>query len=171
MVSISLCVTTAHLAGGAALLELLAEPFYILATINMRFQLRAVMDSVPLALKSVATLALLAGWAGPGAAALPPAIVFSLAQLAFAAVTLIGYISAVGVPLLSGPRTAGASKPAATEAASASAADAAQQSTISDGGVHRLGFWLTPWRRPAEREALNSTAMFWVQAVRCSKRL
>lgn len=37
--------------GLAAVIELLGEPFYILATVNLQFQLRVVMDTVPLALK------------------------------------------------------------------------------------------------------------------------
>eukprot|EP00798_Chlamydomonas_sp_ICE-L_P020931 gene20931-27781_t len=75
--------------GAAAVVELMAEPFYILATVEFCFGLRAAVDTGVLLTKSVVTLVLLGGLGGSWG--LSPALAFSLAQLASAAVALVGY--------------------------------------------------------------------------------
>ncbi len=72
--------------GAAAVVELLAEPLYILAAVQLRFGLRAAVDAAALLTKSAATLALLTTLRG-----MPSALVFSAAQLASALVALLGY--------------------------------------------------------------------------------
>lgn len=74
-----------HYAGAAAMLELLSEPLYILAAVQLRFRLRALVDTAAIVAKSAATVALLQ------LTALPPALALSWAQMAFAAVTLMYY--------------------------------------------------------------------------------
>ncbi|KAF5836137.1 Rft protein-domain-containing protein [Dunaliella salina] len=77
--------------GVAAVVELLGEPFYILATVELQFGLRVVMDTLPLTVKALVTLACVAGWAGPTLASLPPALIFSIAQLSLAVASCLGY--------------------------------------------------------------------------------
>ncbi|KAI8466551.1 MAG: Rft protein-domain-containing protein [Monoraphidium minutum] len=77
--------------GIAAVLELFAEPFYIIASTQLRFGLRAGVDTAALMLRGSVTLALLA------TTRLPPALVFSAAQLAFAGVYLVGYMAFAAV--------------------------------------------------------------------------
>eukprot|EP00200_Dunaliella_tertiolecta_P006841 CAMPEP_0202376560 /NCGR_PEP_ID=MMETSP1127-20130417/7031_1 /ASSEMBLY_ACC=CAM_ASM_000462 /TAXON_ID=3047 /ORGANISM="Dunaliella tertiolecta, Strain CCMP1320" /LENGTH=263 /DNA_ID=CAMNT_0048974375 /DNA_START=22 /DNA_END=810 /DNA_ORIENTATION=- len=77
--------------GVAAVVELLGEPFYILATVELQFRLRVVMDTLPLTVKALVTLACVAGWAGPTLASLPPALIFSIAQLSLAVASCLGY--------------------------------------------------------------------------------
>lgn len=72
--------------GIAAIIELLAEPFYIIASTQLRFGLRAGIDTAAMMLRGALTLALLLH------TRLPPALVFSAAQLAFAGVYLLGYL-------------------------------------------------------------------------------
>ncbi|GBF96551.1 hypothetical protein Rsub_09134 [Raphidocelis subcapitata] len=79
--------------GVAAMIELAAEPFYIIASAQLRFGLRAAVDTAAMLLRGALTLALLLQ------GRLPPALVFSAAQLAFAGVTLAGYL-AFGAQLL-----------------------------------------------------------------------
>lgn len=71
--------------GAAAMLELLSEPLYILAAVQLRFRLRALVDTAAIVVKSAMTVALLQ------LTALPPALALSWAQVAFAAVTLVCY--------------------------------------------------------------------------------
>eukprot|EP00198_Chlamydomonas_reinhardtii_P011831 XP_001701168.1 predicted protein [Chlamydomonas reinhardtii] len=78
--------------GLAALVELAAEPFYILASVHLMFG--PVEPPAGSAARSAAT-------------GLPPALVFSAAQLALAAVALAGY-GAVGWRLLRADKRAGA---------------------------------------------------------------
>ncbi|KAG1680360.1 hypothetical protein FOA52_015451 [Chlamydomonas sp. UWO 241] len=84
----------------AAMIELAAEPLYILALVNLRFQLRATIDTVSLLLKSALTLYLVSH------SALPPATIFSLAQLAYACAVLVAYAAAVGGEAVAGLRQA-----------------------------------------------------------------
>lgn len=72
-------------AGAAAMLELLSEPLYILAAVQLRFRLRALVDTAAIVAKSAATVALLQ------LTAMPAALALSRAQIAFAAVTLACY--------------------------------------------------------------------------------
>jgi Rft protein len=67
------------------MLELLSEPLYILAAVQLRFRLRALVDTAAIVAKSATTVALLQ------LTALPPALALSWAQMAFAAVTLVCY--------------------------------------------------------------------------------
>jgi Rft protein len=67
------------------MLELLSEPLYILAAVQLRFRLRALVDTAAIVAKSATTVALLQ------LTALPPALALSWAQMAFAAVTLLCY--------------------------------------------------------------------------------
>jgi Rft protein len=67
------------------MLELLSEPLYILAAVQLRFRLRAVVDTAAIIAKSATTVALLQ------LTALPPALALSWAQMAFAATTLVWY--------------------------------------------------------------------------------
>lgn len=74
-------------AGIAAVVELLAEPFYVIASTQLRFGLRAGIDTAGMLLRGAVTLALLLR------SRLPPALVFSAAQLAFAGLYLLGYLA------------------------------------------------------------------------------
>jgi Rft protein len=67
------------------MLELLSEPLYVLAAVQLRFRLRALVDTAAIVAKSAMTVALLQ------LTALPPALALSWAQMAFAAVTLVCY--------------------------------------------------------------------------------
>jgi hypothetical protein len=78
--------------GVAAMLELAAEPFYIIASTQLRFGLRAGVDTAAMLLRGALTLGLLV------ATTLPPALVFSAAQLAFAGVVLAGYLAFAAAP-------------------------------------------------------------------------
>lgn len=69
------------------MLELLSEPFYILAAVQLRFRLRAVTDTCAIVAKSAVAVALLR-WT-----TLPPALALSLSQVTFAVVTLLLYTS------------------------------------------------------------------------------
>jgi hypothetical protein len=67
------------------MLELLSEPLYILAAVQLRFRLRALVDTAAIVAKSATTVALLQ------LTALPPALALSWAQMAFAAMTVLWY--------------------------------------------------------------------------------
>ena len=67
------------------MLELLSEPLYILAAVQLRFRLRALVDTAAIVAKSATTVALLQ------LTALSSALALSWAQMAFAAVTLVCY--------------------------------------------------------------------------------
>lgn len=69
----------------AALVELLAEPFYILASVHLRFGPRVAIDALSTATKGAVTLLLVSR------GAMAPALAFSVAQLLYAAVVLVGY--------------------------------------------------------------------------------
>ncbi len=60
------------------------------AAVNMRYRIRTIMDSTPLVVKSLVTLALLA-MPQLRRLRLAPALIFAAAQVAFAATTLAGY--------------------------------------------------------------------------------
>jgi hypothetical protein len=68
------------------MLELLAEPFYIISSTRLEFGRRASIDTAAMITKCVVTLALVMR------TALAPALVFAAAQLAFAGVVLLGYL-------------------------------------------------------------------------------
>lgn len=71
--------------GAAAVVELLAEPLYILASVRQAYVVRVGVEAAATVAKSAATLGLLrAGTA--------PALAFSWGQLAYAAATLAGYV-------------------------------------------------------------------------------
>jgi oligosaccharide translocation protein RFT1 len=72
--------------GAAALLELCGEPFQLVAAAQLRFRLRAGVEAGATLVRCALALALLAG-----PAPLPPALAFSIAQLASAAVTVAAY--------------------------------------------------------------------------------
>ncbi len=145
-------------AGVAAVVELLSEPLYILAAVNLRFRLRALLDSAALTAKALLTLLLVAGLAGPRARALPPAIVFSAAQLAFALTTLVGYVVGTGLGELRAAFQRGGKDGEGVGAARAKAGG-------GGGAAGRRERW-RPWRWDAEqREALSATSVFAVQAV------
>jgi oligosaccharide translocation protein RFT1 len=74
-------------AGVAAVVELLAEPFYIIASTQLRFGLRAGIDTAAMMLRGAVTLALLLQ------TRMSPAAVFSAAQLAFAGTYFLGYLA------------------------------------------------------------------------------
>ena len=82
-------------------MELLSEPLYILAACRLLFGLRVGVEAAAQAAKGVLTLALVRR---PGT---PPAIAFSWAQLAYAAVTLAGYCAYFLPRLLLGGRGQG----------------------------------------------------------------
>lgn len=68
------------------MLELLSEPLYIISSTRLEFGRRAAIDTAAMITKCSVTLALVT--------LLPelhPALVFAAAQLAFAAVVLLGY--------------------------------------------------------------------------------
>lgn len=70
---------------GAAFLELLAEPFYILAAAQLHYRLRFAVDSAATVLKGLLTLGLVLR------TSMSPAIVFALANLAWSATAFLGY--------------------------------------------------------------------------------
>ena len=74
------------LTGMAAFVELCAEPLYILGATRRLFGLRVGVETAATSVKGLLTLALLRHFP-----ALPPALAFSWAQLAYAGVTLGGY--------------------------------------------------------------------------------
>ncbi|KAG2427588.1 hypothetical protein HXX76_012242 [Chlamydomonas incerta] len=141
--------------GLAALVELAAEPFYILASVHLMFGARVGVEFASTLVKSLVTLGLLSlpslapallrrlglaleGAAAPAgsaatAAGLPPALVFSAAQLALAAVALVGY-GVVGWRLLRADKRTGARS------------------------------WLSRWT-PQELRVLGTSAVFTLQAV------
>ena len=82
--------------GVAALIELAAEPLYIIASAQLRFGLRAGVETAALLLRGALTLLLLAR-----APRLAPALAFSVAQLAASGATLLGYL-AFGARLVAG---------------------------------------------------------------------
>lgn len=88
-------------AGAAAMLELLSEPLYILAAVQLRFRLRALVDTAAIIAKSAAAVALLQ------LTAVPAALALSWAQLAFAAVTLACYGAAYAQDMQSWLSSAG----------------------------------------------------------------
>jgi Rft protein len=116
------------------MLELLSEPLYILAAVQLRFRLRALVDTAAIVAKSAMTVALLQ------LTALPPALALSWAQMAFAAVTLVCYSASYAQELPSwlinqdGSAAAvcrqqgvaaSSNRPGDSDAASSAAADAA----------------------------------------------
>ncbi|KAG2446862.1 hypothetical protein HYH02_008019 [Chlamydomonas schloesseri] len=141
--------------GLAALVELAAEPFYILASVHLMFGVRVSVEFASTLTKSLVTLGLLSlparapallrrvglalgGASGDSAVAaaapLPPALVFSAAQLALAAVALVGY-GVVGWRLLQ-----------------------------TDKRMPGARGWLSRWT-PAEMRVLGTSAVFTLQAV------
>jgi hypothetical protein len=68
-------------------MELLVDPLYIIASTQLRFGLRAGIDTAGMLLRGAVTLGLLM------ATRLPPALVFSAAQLAFATAYVLGYLA------------------------------------------------------------------------------
>ena len=87
--------------GLAALIELASEPFYCLGLVRLRFRLRAVVDASAVITKSAVTLALVS------LSNLPTALAFSLAQLAFSAVTLLLYVVFIGAEAFGGDKIEG----------------------------------------------------------------
>lgn len=85
--------------GLAALIELASEPLYCLASVRLRFRLRAAVDASAIIAKSALTLALVSF------SEMPPALAFSFAQLAFSAVTLLLYAIFIGPEAMDGRRT------------------------------------------------------------------
>ncbi len=71
----------------AAVIELCAEPFYIIASTQLRFGLRAGIDTAALLLRGGLALALLLG------GRVAPAVAFSAAQLAYSGTVLVGYLA------------------------------------------------------------------------------
>ncbi|MEW5310576.1 MAG: hypothetical protein WDW38_002362 [Sanguina aurantia] len=71
--------------GVAAVLELVTEPLYILASLNLHFSVRVAVEAGGTVVKCLMTLALVS------VTSLPPALVFAYAQLALVCVTLVGY--------------------------------------------------------------------------------
>lgn len=69
------------------MMELASEPFYIIASTQLRFGLRAGIDTAALLLRGGVTLGLMLR------GGLPPALAFSAAQLASAGVILAGYLA------------------------------------------------------------------------------
>lgn len=61
--------------GAAAMVELLSEPLYILAAVQLRFRLRAGADTAAITAKAAATVALLR------LTSLPPALALSYGQV------------------------------------------------------------------------------------------
>lgn len=59
------------------MLELLSEPLYILAAVQLRFRLRAITDTAAIIAKSAVAVALLQ------LTSLPPALALSLSQVPF----------------------------------------------------------------------------------------
>lgn len=59
------------------MLELLSEPLYILAAVQLRFRLRAIADTAAIIAKSAVAVALLR------LTSLPPALALSLSQVPF----------------------------------------------------------------------------------------
>ena len=178
------------------MVELLGEPFYVLATINLRFRLRVVMDTAPLLTKALVTLLCVSGWAGPTLASLPPALIFSASQLALATASCTGYWLA-GLQILHEWRqqqqqhaTSNQRMPAAKEGGQRQQADGPQQGakTGQGGGIgsakrgfpcekemvtepdRRGGKGLFGWG-PSEREALATSGIFAMQAVSGEQRL
>lgn len=73
-------------AGLAAFLELCAEPLYILGSTRLLFGLRVAVETCAAVAKGAVLLVLVRS------GRVPPAIAFSWAQLAYAAVVLVGYV-------------------------------------------------------------------------------
>jgi hypothetical protein len=152
-------------------LELLGEPFYLLSAVNLNFKLRVVMDTLPLAVRSAVTLAAVSGWAGPRLKAMPPALVFSVAQLMLGIVSFLGYALAVGVPLLlqrHRPEQQ-AKRSVIKQGSKADSGKADTRQAATDGGAavsvpEKGGVLGSRWGQ-MEREVLSTTAIFSVQAV------
>ncbi|KAK9822173.1 hypothetical protein WJX81_005195 [Elliptochloris bilobata] len=88
--------TAVHMQGAAALLELAAEPLYILGAAQLRFRLRVGAEAAATLARGVLTLALLAR------ATCAPALALSWGQLAYAGVTLLAYLTAYAPALAAG---------------------------------------------------------------------
>ncbi|GIL76385.1 hypothetical protein Vretifemale_5979 [Volvox reticuliferus] len=145
--------------GMAAVLELLAEPFYILASVHLMFGSRVAVEFASTLTKSLVTLGLLSS--RRLAHVLPPALIFSAAQLAMAAVVMAGYW-AVGLRLM----TAGRTEVPRRAARSKGGGDKSSRATRRPGSGSRSesNTWLSPWT-PLERHVLATTAVFTLQAV------
>lgn len=146
-------------AGLAAFVEVLSEPLYILAATRLLFGLRVGVETAAQGAKGVLTLALVRR---PG---YPPALAFSWAQLAYAAVTLVGYATYFLPQLLTAWRGQRQQQPrpvanvaGSTAKGQAAAAQAADRSSGGDGEILRLagtftlqvrllgaGCWPTAW--------------------------
>lgn len=118
--------------GLAAVVELLAEPFYILASVHLLFKVRVAVEFASTLAKSVLTLLLVSR------TRLPPALVFSWAQLALAIAVLLGY-GTFGLRLLRSRSRPGRRQPQQAE---------------------RIWVW-----GPQERDVLWTSALFTLQAV------
>ncbi|GIL92754.1 hypothetical protein Vretimale_11741 [Volvox reticuliferus] len=145
--------------GMAAVLELLAEPFYILASVHLMFGSRVAVEFASTLTKSLVTLGLLSS--RRLAHVLPPALIFSAAQLAMAAVVMAGYW-AVGLRLM----TAGGTEVPRRAARSKGGGDKSSRATRRPGSGSRSesNSWLSPWT-PLELHVLATTAVFTLQAV------
>ncbi|GLC67093.1 hypothetical protein PLESTF_000514400 [Pleodorina starrii] len=179
--------------GVAAVLELLAEPFYILASVHLMFGPRVAVEFLSTLTKSLVTLGLLTSrqtlprlaaalppalrphlqpllaTAAATAAALPPALLFSAAQLAMAAVVAAGYW-ALGLRLLAARSRSGSAKLGSARGGErrgrghgSGAGDGSGSESQRPGGGGGGG-WLAPWT-PLERRVLGTSAIFTLQAV------
>lgn len=108
---------------------MLSEPLYILAAARLLFGLRVGVETAAMTAKGLVTLGLVRR---PG---FPPAIAFSWAQLAYAAVTLAGY-AAYFLPQLLRAQLGGGR--AMRRRAAGSGASAAAATGGSDGEILRL---------------------------------
>jgi hypothetical protein len=126
------------------------------------------MDTLPLAVRSTVTLAAVSGWAGPRLKAMPPALVFSFAQLALGVVSFLGYVLAVGLPLLLQKwQVQQQTQPASTQQGSKADTGhtAGKKGAASAGSVAGKGGVVASRWGQMEREVLSTTAIFSVQAV------
>ncbi|GIL64160.1 hypothetical protein Vafri_18121 [Volvox africanus] len=152
--------------GVAAILELLAEPVYILASVHLMFRSRVAVEFAATLTKSLVTLGLLSSRRLTHR--LPPALTFSAAQLAMAAVVMTGYW-AVGLRLMARGRKDKARKAEGSEVsrrAARSQGDGSNGSSASDvpaSGSEKTSR-LAPWT-PLERHVLATSAVFTLQAV------
>ncbi|GLI64837.1 hypothetical protein VaNZ11_008131 [Volvox africanus] len=152
--------------GIAAVLELLAEPFYILASVHLMFRSRVAVEFAATLTKSLVTLGLLSSRRLRHR--LPPALTFSAAQLAMAAVVMAGYW-AVGLRLMAKGRKDKAHKAGVSEISQRAArrhGDGGNSSSASavPGSGSESNSWLYPWT-PLERHVLATSVVFTLQAV------
>ncbi|KAG2486826.1 hypothetical protein HYH03_014509 [Edaphochlamys debaryana] len=157
--------------GLAALIELLAEPAYILISVRLMFGARVAVEFAATLTKSLVTLGLLAAGSGSGPAGLiwarlgpggpvPPALLFSAAQLGLALVALFGYWGLALRRMAAEGGAAGARAVGTREKAEAKGAGSGKEAAA--GGVNPR--WLGAWT-PAERRVLGASALFTLQAV------